>query len=111
MNAYIPFGNHVKRLANYVHDDAFSATLYGDSVIDLDVSRTIISNNQHSKLVTITALVWLPKDFKVALDKSHFLIPLYDTALHIWLERKTTRTHINFSDTRVNLKIKLVMLC
>ena len=60
-------------LANYAYHDASFSSTYGDSVVDLDVSKLIFSYNKNSKLVRITALTGLPKDFKMVQDKSHFL--------------------------------------
>ena len=49
-------GGRLKRVREYIKDDAAFCFTYGDGVSDVDVSETIRFHQQHGQLATITAV-------------------------------------------------------
>ena len=49
-------GGRLKRVADYVKDDAAFCFTYGDGVSDVDISASIAFHQQHGKLATVTAV-------------------------------------------------------
>ncbi|WP_394791822.1 glucose-1-phosphate cytidylyltransferase [Rhodoferax sp.] len=49
-------GGRLKRVADYVKDEAAFCFTYGDGVSDVDIGASIVFHQQHGKLATVTAV-------------------------------------------------------
>lgn len=49
-------GGRLKRVSDYIRDEAEFCFTYGDGVSDIDISRQIAFHKQHGKLATVTAV-------------------------------------------------------
>ncbi len=49
-------GRRLRRIANYVKDNAAFCFTYGDGVADVDITASIAFHQQHGKLATVTAV-------------------------------------------------------
>lgn len=64
-------GGRLKRVADYVKDDAAFCFTYGDGVSDVDITASIAFHRQHGKLATVTAVQPPGRYGALQMDGSH----------------------------------------